>query len=81
MSTIKLTIDSTAEPLTHIINLSISHGIVPDDIKIARVIPLFKSGDLSYYLQTTDLSRFFLVFLNFLKHVILYAPGKYICIH
>ena len=32
-------------PLTHIVNLSIESGIVPDQMKIARVIPLFKSGD------------------------------------
>jgi hypothetical protein len=37
--------DIIASPLTHIINLSISSGIVPDLIKIARVVPLFKSGD------------------------------------
>ena len=34
-----------SEPLTHIINLSIRSGIVPDRIKIACVIPIFKSGD------------------------------------
>ena len=33
-----------SEPLTHIINLSITSGIVTDQMKIARVIPLFKSG-------------------------------------
>ena len=31
--------------MTHIINLSITHGIVPDEMKIARVIPLFKADD------------------------------------
>ena len=34
-----------SRPLSHIINLSILNGIVPDEMKIARVIPLFKSGD------------------------------------
>jgi hypothetical protein len=37
--------DIIASPLTHIINLSISLGIVPDLMKIAHVVPLFKSGD------------------------------------
>jgi hypothetical protein len=37
--------DIIASPFTHIINLSISSGIVPDLMKIARVVPLFKSGD------------------------------------
>ena len=32
-------------PLTHIMNISIIKGIVPSEMKIARVIPLFKSGD------------------------------------
>ncbi len=31
--------------MTHIINLSLSHGIIPDEMKIARVIPIFKAGD------------------------------------
>ena len=32
-------------PLTHIINLSIIQGVVPDDLKSARVVPLFKKND------------------------------------
>ena len=34
-----------ASPLTHVINLSIIQGSVPDDLKLARVIPLFKKND------------------------------------
>ena len=49
MSIIKPTIDSIAEPLTHIINLSKTHGIVPDEMGIAGVIPLFKAGDHSLF--------------------------------
>ena len=45
MSIIKQCIDIVSSPLAHIINLSISNGIVPDEMKIARVIPLYKSGD------------------------------------
>ena len=33
------------KPLTHIINLSLSMGIVPERIKIAKVIPVYKKGD------------------------------------
>ena len=36
-------------PLTHFINLSIISGVVPGQLKIARVIPLFKSGDKSIF--------------------------------
>ena len=39
---IKESILLVSEPLTCIINLSIQHGIVPDEMKIARVIPFFK---------------------------------------
>ena len=42
ISIIKKSINIISEPLIHIINLSIIHGIVPDEMKIARVIPLFK---------------------------------------
>ena len=31
--------------LTHIINLSFASGVMPNDWKIARVVPLFKSGN------------------------------------
>ena len=33
------------KPLTHIINLSLVKGEVPDDFKIAKVNPLYKKGD------------------------------------
>ncbi len=33
-----------AGPLTHIINLSIQHGIFPYDLKLARVIPIYKKN-------------------------------------
>ena len=42
---IKETINQTLEPLTHIINRSFETGVVPQDMKIAKVIPIFKAGD------------------------------------
>ena len=44
-SILKQCMDSYLEPLTHLINLSISLGIVPDEMKVARVIPIFKGED------------------------------------
>lgn len=41
----KESMELIAIPLTHIFNLSFSSGIVPDKLKIAKVIPIFKSGD------------------------------------
>jgi hypothetical protein len=32
-------------PLTHLLNLSLSQGIFPNELKIAKIIPLFKSGN------------------------------------
>ena len=36
---------SILKPLVHVLNLSISQGTFPNELKIAKVIPLFKSGD------------------------------------
>ena len=44
-SILKQCSDSYLEPLTLLINLSISRGIVLDKLKIARVIPIFKGED------------------------------------
>ena len=35
------------EPITVLINNSFYHGIFPDELKLARVVPIFKSGDSS----------------------------------
>ena len=42
---IKCIIKEISKPLCHIFNLSLSTGIFPDKLKIARVTPVFKSGD------------------------------------
>ena len=44
MTVIKESILLVSEPLTHIMNLSIQHGIVPDEMKIARVIPFLRGS-------------------------------------
>ena len=49
MSVIKRSIDIISEPLTSIVNMSLAHGIVPDKMKIARVIPVYKLGDRSIF--------------------------------
>ena len=33
------------KPFTHVLNLSLSQGVVPQELKIARVTPIFKAGD------------------------------------
>ena len=49
MNVIKEVLDLIVQPLTYITNLSLSSGIVPDQMKIARVVSLFKTGDLSQF--------------------------------
>ena len=56
MSIIKQSIDLISSPLMHIINLSFAQGIVPDQIKIARVIPVFKYDDESKFTNYRPIS-------------------------
>ena len=42
---LKISPQFLVKPLTHICNLSLSQGIFPEQLKIANVIPLYKSDD------------------------------------
>ena len=44
---LKQIISTIIDPLHHIFNLSFNTGVVPVQFKIAKVIPIFKSGDSS----------------------------------
>ena len=46
--TIKLTAVALCSPLTHLINLSFSSGYFPEEMKITKIIPLFKANDNMY---------------------------------
>ena len=62
---VKESINYISEPLTYIINSSINSGVVPDQTKLARVVPLFKSGDkriVSNYRPVSVLAIFFQIF-------------------
>ena len=41
----KQCLDTYIDPLTYLINLSINQGIFPDELKIAKVLPIYKSDD------------------------------------
>ena len=49
MSIRKRSINSISSPLTQIVNLSIIHGIVPNELTIVHVVPIFKSGDKALF--------------------------------
>ena len=42
---VKMTYSIFIKPLVHICNLSIMNGVFPNELKVAKVIPLYKGGD------------------------------------
>ena len=44
-SILKQCIKTYIDPLTYLVNLSINQGIFPDELKIAKVLPIYKSDD------------------------------------
>ena len=44
------------DPLVHLINLSFEQGVFPDALKIAKVIPLFKNGDMTRFTNYRPIS-------------------------
>ena len=44
---VKTCFDSVSSPLKHIFQLSLKNGIFPENLKIARVTPIFKAGEKS----------------------------------
>ena len=61
----KACMDEFIEPITHMINESLKSGVFPSELKLARVVPIFKSGDPSFltnYRPISVLSFFSKVF-------------------
>ena len=40
-------ISAICKPFSEIVNLSFSSGVVPYKLKIARIVPVFKNGDIN----------------------------------
>ena len=49
MHIVKSTFNSIVQPFTYICNFSFESGVFPDKMKIAKVIPLFKTGEKSNF--------------------------------
>ena len=69
MNVVKESFNLICAPLTYIINLSLNSGLVPQEMKIARVIPLFKSGDKSLFTNYRPVSVL-PVFSKFLERIV-----------
>ena len=67
MSPIKETIDLRAAPFSYICNLSFEHGVFPDKLKFAKILPVFKSVTLLCS-QTVGLFLVSPVFLRSLRN-------------
>ena len=52
------------EPLVHISNVSILHGVFPNKLKIAKVIPLYKGGESKLFWLIIGLCLFYLYYRN-----------------
>ena len=81
---LKSTYNAISEPLVHIVNLSLNQGLFPNELKLARVIPLCKNDNavlVTNYRPVSVLTIFSKIFerivydrlLSFInKHNILY---------
>jgi hypothetical protein len=54
---LKETIEYIKYPLTHIINRSLLTGIVPNQLKLAKVIPIHKASDPTEFKNYRPISR------------------------
>ena len=53
---LKHIMNALIQPLTHVINQMINTGLLPDNLKIAKVKPLFKKGDKSLFMNYRRIS-------------------------
>ena len=69
MYIIKRVIFYIVKPLTQICNRSFRSGVFPDKMKVAKVIPLFKSGDKRVF-QLQACVTFTTIFKNSIKKIL-----------
>ena len=67
----KKSIDNYIMPLTHVINKSLKEGVFPSELKLAKVVPIFKAGatnKITHYRPIYVLSFFSKVFEKIIYH-------------
>ena len=56
MCLVKKIIPYLVTPLEHIFNTSLQKGVFPEGMKLVRVIPLFKNGDMNDFTNYRPIS-------------------------
>jgi hypothetical protein len=64
---LKLSMPHIIQPLTALINQSLTSGIFPDDLKVAKVIPIYIKSLMNTFSITSDPFHYYPPSLNFLK--------------
>ena len=54
--TIKRCISIVTKPLTHLVNLSLTNGYFPEELKLANVVPIFKAGEMDRFTNLRPVS-------------------------
>ena len=63
---VKISKSFITSPLTYIINMSLQDGVIPYELKIAKVSPIYKPGDKKSQV-IIGLHLFYRLSLNYLK--------------
>ena len=69
----KSCIEGLIQPITYLVNESLKSGIFPSELKLARVVPIFKSGDpslLTNYRPISVLSFFSKIFEKIVYNIV-----------
>ena len=75
---LKGSITNIIEPITYIVNSSLSTGVVPHGMKIAKVIPIFKNGDITHFNNYRPISILLPVFSKIMEKIVTKSLLKFL---